>query len=275
MVSEPRPTSRVTYPGPVTDLAADGLPDPGEAVLSGAALTLTVLGCDGSWPGPRGAGSGYLVECAGTRLLVDAGPGTFANLQCSIDPATLDGVVLTHRHTDHWTDLHALATHARFALGRKGIPTFAPEGLAEQSGLDGSDAIAWHRVTDGSSLDIGALTCSFHRTDHGVETLAVRIVGGGRALGYSADTGPGWSLAELGTGLDLVLSEATYTIEHEGTAGHMSGRQAGEQARRSGARRLVITHRWPTIEAIAVAKEAEAAFGASVEQAVIGKEFVL
>ncbi len=90
-------------------------------------------------------------------------------------------------------------------------------------------------MTDGASVDIGALTCSFHRTDHEVETLAVRIDGGGRALGYSADTGPGWSLAELGIGLDLVLSEATYTVEHEGTAGHMSGRQAGEQAKKFGA----------------------------------------
>jgi ribonuclease BN (tRNA processing enzyme) len=238
-------------------------------------MALTVLGCDGSWPGPGGAGSGYLVEYGGTRLLVDAGPGTFANLQCSFDPATIDGVVLSHRHTDHWTDLQALATHARFALEREGVPVYAPEGLSEQSGLGGSDTITWQRVMDRSSVDIGALTCSFHRTEHGVETLAVRIDGGGRALGYSADTGPGWSLAELGTGLDLVLSEATYTIDHEGTAGHMSGRQAGEQAKRSGARRLVITHRWPTIEATAVANEAEMAFGAPVEQAVIGKEFVL
>jgi hypothetical protein len=37
----------------------------------------------------------------------------------------------------------------------------------------------------------------------------------------------------------------------------------------------VITHRWPTVDASAVASEAEAAFGGPVEQAVIGKEFVL
>ena len=103
-------------------------------------------------------------------------------------------------------------------------------------------------MTDGDRLRIGELECSFHRTDHSFETLAVRIDGGSRSLGYSADTGPDWPLAELGIGLDLVLSEATYTVEHEGTAGHMSGRQAGEQARRAGARRLVITHRWPTID---------------------------
>ena len=94
-----------------------------------------------------------------------------------------------------------------------------------------------------------------------METLAVRIDGAGRRLGYSADSGPGWSLAELGIGLDLVLCEATYTVEHEGTADHMSGRQAGEQALRAGARRLVVTHRWPTMAASTVAAEAEAAFG--------------
>lgn len=103
----------------------------------------------------------------------------------------------------------------------------------------------------------------------------MRIDGGDGALGYSADTGPDWSLAELGAGLHLVLCEATYTIEHEGIAGHMSGRQAGEQARRAGIERLVITHRWPTVDASAVASEAALSFGRPVEQAVIGKEFVL
>jgi ribonuclease BN (tRNA processing enzyme) len=82
-------------------------------------------------------------------------------------------------------------------------------------------------------------------------------------------------LADLGTELDLVLCEATYTTDHEGTAGHMSGRQAGEQAKRAAARRLVVTHRWPTVEASAVITEAEETFGARVEQAVIGKEFKL
>gem|GEM_PF-4664493 len=60
-------------------------------------MTLTVLGCDGSYPGPSGlaggqgssgAASGYLVRSwgSGTALWVDAGPGTFANLQRFLDP---------------------------------------------------------------------------------------------------------------------------------------------------------------------------------------------
>jgi len=241
----------------------------------GSPLSLTVLGCDGSWTGPGGAGSGYRVTTASTQLVVDLGPGTFANLQHHLDPASLDALILTHHHPDHWTDLHPLATRARFVGPRRPIPIYAPAGLAARTGLAASSVLEWHEVTDGDSLRIGALELTFHRTDHAFETLAVRIEGGGRALGYSADTGPGWSLAALGPGLDLVLCEATYTIDHEGTAGHLSARQAGEQARRAGSGRLVITHRWPIVDAAAVASEAEAAFGGKVEQAVIGKEFVL
>ncbi len=120
---------------------------------------------------------------------------------------------------------------------------------------------------------MGDLECSFERTDHSPETLAVRIDCGGRSLGYSADSGPNWSLGELGPDLDLVLCEATFTREHEGVAGHMSARQAVMQARSAGARRTVLTHRWPTVDASAVADEAAESCGGPVEQAEIGKEF--
>jgi ribonuclease BN (tRNA processing enzyme) len=247
---------------------------PGPAV-DHPGLSLTVLGCDGSWTGPGGAGSGYLVSSGRTHLVIDLGPGTFANLQCHLDPAAVDAVFLSHHHPDHWTDLHALDTHARFVLHRRGIPIIAPAGLAERTGLDRSPSLEWRPAASGESIELGGLQLTFSRTDHSFETLAVRVEGADRSLGYSADTGPGWSLGELGSGLDLVLCEATYTRDHEGTAGHLSARQAGEQARAAGAGRLAITHRWPTIEAQAVATEAAATFGRPVEQAVIGKEFVL
>ena len=241
------------------------------------ALTLTVLGCDGSWPGPGGACSGYLVRPGDTTLLVDAGPGTFANLQLRMDPARLTGVVLSHVHPDHWSDLQGLATHGRFAQAtpRTPLAVLAPDGVARRSGLETSPVLAWHTVSDGQVVTVGDISCRFHRTDHVRDTLAVRIEGGGRVLGYSADTGPAWSLTELGTDLDLLLCEATYTAAFEGTADHLSGRQAGLQARRADIRRLVLTHRWPTVDAGTLAAEAEAAFGGAVEQAAIGKEFRL
>jgi ribonuclease BN (tRNA processing enzyme) len=250
-------------PGPAAEL------DPGDA------FTLTVLGCDGSWPGPGGAGSGYLLEVGGNVIVVDAGPGTFATLQTVIDPVEVDAVVITHHHADHWTDLYAMETQARFGRRRSPLPIYAPARVGDLVGVDRTPMLDWRVVTHGSRAGVGEASCAFHRTDHAEETLAVRVDGAGRTLGYSADSGPGWTLDELGSGLDLILCEATYTADHEGTNGHMSGRQAGAAAHAAGAKRLVITHRWPTIDAGAVATEAEAAFGGPVEQATIGRKFTL
>jgi ribonuclease BN (tRNA processing enzyme) len=248
---------------------------PPEAPTGESGLSLLVLGCDGSWPGPGGAGSGYLVRSATTTVLVDAGPGTFANLQRFVDPGSVDGVVLSHAHPDHWTDIYGFDLFARYVTDRSGIPVFAPDGLERRAALSRSSALTWRRTGSGDRVAVGDLECSFTRTDHGPETLAVRIDGGGRSLGYSADSGPNWSLGELGPDLDLVLCEATFTREHEGVAGHMSARQAVMQARSAGARRTVLTHRWPTVDASAVADEAAESCGGPVEQAEIGKEFQL
>ena len=80
--------------------------------------------------------SGYLVRVGRDRRAdLDAGPGTFAHLQQCVDPATVDAVIISHHHPDHWTDLYALATHAQYALGRRDVPVYAPARLAEQAGL--------------------------------------------------------------------------------------------------------------------------------------------
>ena len=103
----------------------------------------------------------------------------------------------------------------------------------------------------------------------------MRIDGGDRSLGYSADTGPAWSLAALGPDLDLALCEATFLREQEGMAQHLSGRQAGGSAREAGARRLVLTHIWPTIDAERSRTEATAAYGGPVEVAVTNERYEL
>ena len=246
----------------------------GDDAEPGAAFSLTVLGCDGSWVGPGGAGSSYLARTPRSALVLDCGPGSFAQLQLAVDPAAVTAVILSHHHPDHWTDLHALATHARLVLERE-VDVYAPPELSDRTGLVQEKSLRWHAVTGGDVVQIGDATCTFRRTEHVAETLAVRLEAGGRVLGYSADSGPGWPLAELGHDLDLVLCEATYLASDEGTAHHMSGRQAGDQARAAGAARVMVTHRWPTVAASSLASEATAAFGRPVEQAVMGRTVVV
>jgi ribonuclease BN (tRNA processing enzyme) len=231
-------------------------------------MRLTVLGCHGSYPGRGGACSGYLVRGGGTTIWLDAGSGSLANLQRHVGLADVDAVVLTHEHPDHWTDVEGYAVACQYGLERTGVPVYGPAGVRAAVG-ERAPTFSWRTVEDGASVDIGGLRCTFSRTDHGPETLAVRVDGDGRSLGYSADSGPGWSLEALGPGLDLALCEATFLRDREGTVLHMSGRQAGDTARAARAARLMITHIWPTIPPALVADEASDAFGRRVEVATL------
>jgi len=238
-----------------------------------AGLTLTVLGCSGSCPAPGGACSGYLVDDGDTHLWIDAGSGTLANLQRHIAVDAVDAVVLTHEHPDHWTDLEGFVNAIRYIAPREGVPVYAPAGLRARTYTETEPNLAWRTVADGARAKIGALELSFSRTDHGPETLAVRVDGGGRSLGYSADTGPAWSLEALGPGLDLALCEATIPEHLEGTMQHLSAGQAGMSAKRAGAGRLLLTHLWPTRDPDEARGEGAAAFGGPVEVAVVGGRY--
>jgi ribonuclease BN (tRNA processing enzyme) len=206
-------------------------------------LAVTVLGCDGSHPGPGGACSGYLVQGGGARLWVDAGSGTMANLLRHVKASRLDGIVLTHAHPDHWTDVLSMYILARYREQLEGLPVWSTRetrSLAEAFHPEISPPFDWAVVGDGDTVEAGRLRLTFSRTDHGVETLAVRIDDGRKTLVYSSDTGPGWHVGSLAEGADLALLEATWLRRHEGELpGHLSARQSGLMAREAGARQLV------------------------------------
>ena len=226
-------------------------------------LTVTVLGCSGSYPGRDGACSGYLVRStAGTTIWMDCGSGTMANLQRHADLDDVDAVVLTHEHPDHWTDLESFHVWAAYGPGKRGIPVYGPRNFRTLTPREAlTPTFDWRVVADGDRVDIADVAASFSRTDHGPETLAVRLDGDGRSLGYSADSGPGWSLEALGPGLDLALCEATLLSDREGKVpGHLSARQAGATAAAAGVGKLVLTHLWPTVDPTAAALEARTTY---------------
>lgn len=239
------------------------------------ALSLTVLGCDGSYPGPGGASSGYLLRGGGATVWLDCGSGTLAALQTHVGLDEVDAVVISHEHPDHRNDIEGFAVACTYVVPRAGIPVFAPAGVHAHGYHTGPPALDLTEVTDGSTFLVGAMAFTASRTDHGPETLAVRVEAEGRSLGYTADTGPAWSPARLGPPLDLLLSEATYTSDHEGESQHLSGRQAGKLAREAGARRLLLTHRWPTIDPAVLRAEAEEAYGGPVELAEAGATYLV
>jgi ribonuclease BN (tRNA processing enzyme) len=235
-------------------------------------VKLTVLGCSGSYPGPGGAGSSYLVQSNGTNIWVDAGPGSLANLQRHIGLDDVTAIVLSHEHPDHWHDIEGYFVAVRYGdFDGPGPRVLAPDGIKELMYFPADDLFDWTVIADGSEADVAGIHLTFARTDHAPETLAVRFDADGKSLAYTADTGANWSLEALGAGLDLALCEATFFEEREGSVQHMSGRQAGLTAKAAGVARLMITHVWPTYDPKKIAAEAAASFGGPVEIAVMNE----
>jgi ribonuclease BN (tRNA processing enzyme) len=236
-------------------------------------VTLTVLGCTGSYPGPEGACSGYLLRSDDQAVVFDLGPGTMAALQRHMDLGELTAVVLSHHHPDHWTDLGVLRTAWRYGLGRAGLTvvgTAQGRDLADRL-ADGhlAPTIDWIDVDDGDEVKLGTWNLTFSATDHYVPTLAVRVDLQGRSFAYSADTGPGWSPEALGDDLDVLLCEATM-LDEERTGDraellHLTATEAGRLARKVGVERLLVTHLPVGADPAAYRAEAGEAFGGPVE----------
>jgi ribonuclease BN (tRNA processing enzyme) len=216
-------------------------------------LTVTVLGCSGTYAGPGGACSGYLVRSPAATLVIDLGSGTLANLQRHIALADIDAVVLTHQHPDHWLDLPLLRNALLYMLGLGDLRVYGTAGtlgLARVVIGQLEPTLLWHTIDETSHVTVGDLRLGFSATDHPVETLAVRVdhEPSGRSLLFSADTGPRWDPWSLGDGVDLLLCEASFPPAHEGRHQHLSARQAGGYATVLRAGRLVITHVPPGVD---------------------------
>ena len=243
-------------------------------------LSITVLGCSGSYAAPGNPCTGYLVRSPGAAVLLDCGPGTLGPLQEAIALEQLSAIVTTHCHPDHWLELPVLRNVFTWVRPREPLPTY---GTAETRAMDAmirgnsrgrEDPLEWRVVSESSKLAIGDQDWSFANTDHPVETLAVRVDCGGRSFAFSSDTGPGWDFTSLGDGIDVAMCDASHGCDMENRGiPHMSPRQAARAARAARVQRLMLTHLSPGCDPASHQAEASAVFDGPVDVARPGLVF--
>jgi ribonuclease BN (tRNA processing enzyme) len=221
-------------------------------------LKLTVVGSSCSIPRPGRACSSYLVESAEAAIVADFGSGAFASLRRFRDPESLDAVVISHMHADHFLDVVPLRYALKYgerSRNRK-VALYLPPGgeelLRELVGAFHSEAggdfigdVFDVRAYDPENeLRVGDVTMRFAPTTHYIATFAIRFETRDASLTYSADTAPDTRVAALATGSTAFLCEATLNErgEAERPRGHSSAREAAGMATTAGAGRLLLTH---------------------------------
>ena len=248
-------------------------------------MRITVLGKSPSWQDADGACSGYLVEEEGARLLLDCGNGVFSKLRRYRDYTTVDAVIVSHLHADHFLDLVPFAYALTYAPrqqpgGGRAAPArprlYAPGGAAETFrrvvGAWGSEDLietAFDLREYGASdvLEVGPLRVRFHEVPHFTTTYAVDIApaAGGPRFTYGADSGPNDAIVRFADGADLLMMEATLPgPEPDGRRGHLTAAEAGEHGSRARVARLVLTHISDELDEQRARAQAEQAFGGTV-----------
>ncbi|NGN64838.1 MBL fold metallo-hydrolase [Streptomyces sp. A7024] len=242
-------------------------------------MRLTVLGGCGAWPAVDDACSGFLVEHDGFRLVLDLGYAVMPRLLRYVRAEDVDAVVITHGHPDHCADLNPLLRARSMTDGPPPapLPLHAPPGsldavlaLDRPGMLD--DAYELREFEPGAAFAAGPFQVTTKLLPHMRVNAGLRVAAGGRVLAYTGDTGPSSAIAALARGADVFVAEASYPdkvpadmAEHLSTA-----RQAGADAERAGAARLLLTHLMPGTDRAAAIAAARVSYGGDVAVAESG-----
>jgi len=237
-------------------------------------VRLTVVGSASAWTRrPGHASSCYLVEDGVHAIVLDLGQGAFSELSRYREPATLDAVLASHLHPDHFVDLVPLRHYLKYEAKQTGrLEIHGPAELAAR--LDGLFAepgfLASMRVAalQPGTRDVATLSVDARHVTHIPDSYAFRLsTTSGPGLVYSGDCGVADDLLPLIQPGDVVLCEAAYGAGPAQDPIHLNAAAAATVAARAGASRLLMTHLLDRADHAAAVAVASEIFGADVEVA--------
>ncbi len=142
------------------------------------------------------ASGGIWISLDGTNLYLDPGPGALVHSLKSrpkLDPATLDAILLSHKHLDHSGDINAMIEAMTEGTFRKKGTVFAPaEALKEKVILEYVRKYPEkiEKIRTGKTYRVKniSFTCPIRHIHHGAETYGFKIKGKRTTISYIADT---------------------------------------------------------------------------------------
>lgn len=235
-------------------------------------MELIVLGSGGAAPQKERSPSGYWLETAESRVLLDCSAAVSSRMLAEHLPwHELDAVWISHFHADHCGGLLPFLSSIRHASETaersKRLNIYGPRGLKDLieklSGVHNyrllQQAFPVH-VTEVESLEEFALTRDLTavpmKTPHTEESLALHLRDkADTTFVYTSDTGFAPEIGAFARRVDLLLIEATFPTG-KGIAKHLELAEAMFLIRKADPKCAVLTHLGPEWDGIDIEKAA-------------------
>lgn len=181
-------------------------------------LRLTFIGSGNAFSPAGLCCNGFLVN---DRFLFEAPPQSLSSLNTlGIDPNSIEALVVSHHHGDHFLGLPFLLLHWKWQGRTRPIRIIGPvatEALGKDIAqkvfpgvLDGGYDIEWIEMNPGDACRLEGIELEAVEVEHDEElsaTLGYRALIGGRRLAYTGDTRLCQNVFELAKGAEVMVSE--------------------------------------------------------------------
>ncbi len=198
----------------------------------------------------------YLVRAAAGSFLLDCGATALASMKHhGVDPASIDAVLLSHLHGDHFSGLPFLFLEYIYVAHRTRSLTIAgPPGTEERvrrlfrtmyretAEQPLRFPLRYVEMLPDTPLAIDSVRVEPFRVPHQEHeiSLALKLQVDGRKILYSGDTGWTEELVRHAAGTDLFLCECCFYETR--VSFHLDYPRILENRERFGTKRLVLTH---------------------------------
>lgn len=191
-----------------------------------------------------------------TRFLIDCGASSLIGMRrFGVDSSTIDTILLTHLHGDHFGGLPFFILDAQLNSRRtRPLVVAGPPGLESRirdameilfpgsSNAQQRFSLEFVELFEEQTTTIGSLTVTPYSVIHpsGSPSYALKVQCGGKTISYSGDTEWTDALVQAAHGADLFVCEAyffekkiKYHLDYQTLSDHRSELEC---------RRLVLTH---------------------------------
>ncbi len=225
------------------------------SLLMAAGVTVQILGSGDAFGSGGRLQTCIHVSSATTRFLIDCGATSLTALkQAHVDLASVDAILISHLHGDHFGGVPFFILDAHFSKRERPLAIAGPAGVAKRIGdamellFPGSSAIgigfevSYSELRDRHETAIGSLSVVPYTVRHpsGAPAHALRIETDGVVVAYSGDTEWTDALLDAARDSDLFICEA-YRFDQR-VRFHLDYATIRDRLDAITSRRVVLTH---------------------------------